>query len=79
MSYQPTYPGESITPQWLYDELQRIGTEMRVPATLQFTVLHEAPPRPVEGLVAWADGVDWNPTGAGGGLHQYISGAWDKL
>jgi hypothetical protein len=79
MSYQPTFPGESITPQWLYDELQRIGTEMVNPKTLTFTTSHEAPSRPVEGLVAFADGVDWNPTGAGGGLHQYIGGVWDKL
>lgn len=79
MSYQPTFPGENITPQWLYDELQRIGTEMRLPTTLQFDVLTEAPPRPQEGLVAFADGVLWNPTGAGGGLHQYIGGLWDKL
>lgn len=79
MSYQPTFPGEAITPQWLYDELQRIGQEMTRPDTLTFTVRHEPPPRPVEGLLAFADGVDWNPTGAGGGLHQYIGGAWDKL
>lgn len=79
MSYQPTFPGEGITPQWLYDELQRIGTEMAAPDRLTFTVQHVAPGRPIEGLLVFADGVDWNPTGAGGGLHQYISGAWDKL
>ena len=79
MSYQPTFPGEGITPQWLYDELQRIGTEMVRPAGLQFEVLAEAPPRPQEGLLAFADGVNWNPAGAGAGLHQYVGGVWDKL
>jgi hypothetical protein len=79
MSYQPTFPGENITPQWLYDELQRIGTEMRAPTTVQFDILAEAPPRPVEGLIAYADGVGWNPAGVGAGLHEYRGGIWRKL
>lgn len=79
MSYIPTYPGEGVTPTWLYNELQRIATEMSRPDLLTFTPIHEAPPRPVEGLLAFADGVDWNPSGAGAGLHQYVGGVWDKL
>lgn len=78
MSYEPTFPGESITPQWLYDELQRVGTEMNRPAGLFFDVLHEEPPKPQDGMVAFADGTDWNP-GGGGGLYQRVAGAWVKL
>lgn len=78
MSYQPTFPGEGITPQWLYDELQRIGSEMSRPHQLLREVLHVEPARPQEGLEACADGVDWNP-GAGAGLYLYIGGAWVKL
>jgi hypothetical protein len=79
MSYQPTFPGEGATPTWLYDELQRIAQEMVRPVGLQFEVLHEEPPRPAEGLLVFADGTDWNPAGAGAGLHQYVGGVWDKL
>lgn len=78
MSYDPTFPGEDITPQWLYNELQRIGTEMLRPTSLIFDVLHDAPPRPQEGMVAFADGVDWNP-GEGPGLYQYYAGTWHKI
>lgn len=79
MNYVPTFPDGGITAQWLYDELQRISTSMTTPEFVMFQVLHSEPARPSEGTVAYADGVDWNPTGAGGGLHQYISGVWDKL
>jgi hypothetical protein len=79
VSYIPTFPGENITPSWLYDELQRIGVEMQRPDVLTFTVLHVEPARPFEGMLACADGVDWNPAAAGAGLHQYIGGGWDKL
>lgn len=78
MSYEPTFPGEAITPQWLYDELQRIGTEMARPDKLLREVLHIAPARPQEGLEVCADGTDWNP-GAGAGLYLYIGAAWHKL
>lgn len=79
MTYIPTFPGEHINQQWLYDELQRIAVAIQQPMDHQYDVLHVAPDRPQEGLVVFADGTDWNPTGAGGGLHQYIGGVWDKL
>jgi hypothetical protein len=76
--YEPTFPGEGVTPQWLYNELQRIGTGMREPSGLLFDVLHVEPGRPQEGLVVCADGTDWNP-GAGAGLYLRIGAAWVKL
>jgi hypothetical protein len=79
VSYEPTFPGENITPQWLYDELQRVGTGMRQPAGLLFDVLHVEPERPQDGTLVFADGTDWNPGGGGGGLYQRVAGAWVKL
>ena len=36
-----------------------------------------APPNPSEGLLAYADGVNWNPAGTGvAGVYNYISGNW---
>jgi hypothetical protein len=40
--------------------------------------LHAEPERLREGLVAGADGTDWNP-GAGEGLYVYYAAAWHKL
>jgi hypothetical protein len=37
-----------------------------------------APARPRAGMVANADGTNWNP-GAGAGLYQYLGGTWVKL
>jgi hypothetical protein len=37
-----------------------------------------APVKVREGLIRYADGVNWNP-GSGAGLYQYISGSWVKL
>lgn len=79
MNYVPTFPGEGITPQWLYDELQRIAATMDAPGTLRFEVLAAEPTRPAEGMLAYADGTNWNPAGAGAGLHQYTGGVWVKL
>lgn len=45
---------------------------------LIFSPHEAAPPDPVEGMVLWADGTSWNP-GAGAGLYEYRSSAWNKL
>lgn len=78
MSYEPTHPGEGITIDWLFAELQRIAGDMDKPRLLEFEVLTIEPARPQEGTLAYADGTAWNP-GAGRGLYEYRSGAWVKL
>lgn len=78
MSYDPTHPGENITVEWLYSELQRISAEMTRPRLNEFEVLTIEPERPQEGTVAFADGTAWNP-GSGRGLYEWRSGAWFKL
>jgi hypothetical protein len=42
---------------------------------LQLSVQHKAPARPRAGMLAEADGTDWNP-GSGAGLYMYRSSAW---
>jgi hypothetical protein len=41
-------------------------------------VLHAEPARTFEGMVVLADGVDWEPLGAGGGLFVYFGATWVK-
>ena len=78
MAYLPTFPGESITPQWLYAELQQIAVEMYRPPALTFETLNVEPTRPQEGMLVSADGTNWNP-GSGAGMYQYRAGAWHFL
>jgi len=78
VNYLPTYPGENITPQWLYDELQRIATALTAPGVLNFDIQKIAPAKPQDGMFAMADGTAWNP-GAGAGPYVYFTGAWHKL
>ena len=40
---------------------------------------HVAPPKPRDGMIAYADGTNWNPAAAGEGFHGYENGAWVKL
>lgn len=78
MSYDPLHPGHEITIEWLYAELLRVSSGTAAPTTLQFEVLHIEPERPQNGMLAYADGTDWNP-GAGAGLYERRGGAWAKL
>lgn len=57
------------------------GADENYPASAGAFVMklvNAAPAAPVEGMIAFADGVGWNP-GAGRGLYEYSLGAWVKL
>lgn len=43
-----------------------------------FKPVHREPTKPRVGLVAYADGTDWNP-GSGEGLYVYKSTGWAAL
>jgi len=59
-------------------ELQRIAASSEIALVRQLEFLHSAPPRPREGMITGADGVDWNP-GLGQGVYIYIGSAWQLL
>lgn len=61
-------------------ELQRIAALFReLPVQLlACSTWNAAPGRPYTGMIAFADGTNWNP-GAGAGYYGYHSGAWNKL
>ena len=75
---------EQITPEispyirWMYEEFQRVSQAISS-LEHQYPPLTEAPERVTVGLVAYADGVGWNPTGGGEGLYIYKSTGWTKI
>lgn len=81
MGYNPTIPPQdpARTLEYIYDELLQISNILRMVEEGHYMpVLHNAPRRPREGMLAIADGTDWDP-GAGKGLYEYRNGAWAKL
>lgn len=74
-------PASAVTdPTWLqwfqesFDYYQNVA-RWTDPTNPQFGKL--APPKPLQGLLAYADGTNWNP-GAGKGLYRYDSG-WVRI
>lgn len=67
-------------PAFLNEELQRLAKEATAAKDyFQLSVLHVEPSKPRDGMIAQADGTDWNPGGTGAGIYARISGAWVKL
>jgi hypothetical protein len=64
------------------DEMRQVIRQLHE-SVLEFrlafqTITHVAPPRPRDGMIRYADGVDWNP-GAGTGYYARVSGVWTKM
>lgn len=58
------------------EEFRRLQEGLATPQDYAFLrTLHVAPARPREGMLAIADGTNWNP-GSGAGLYIFRSGAW---
>lgn len=74
----PKPPGVPIETH-VEDELQDLARALAEPQEfILLQTLHAAPARPVEGMVALADGTNWNP-GSGPGSYQYRAGTWRPL
>ena len=75
------YEPGNLSPEDLMEsmtqELEKISRSMRRPF-LSLQTQHEEPGRLSEGLIALADGSDWNP-GDGAGFYGYYGSAWVKL
>ena len=65
---------------WLADQFRQIAATLAAPTidVAYHTILHAPPDRIEDGIVVYADGVDWNP-GAGVGIYARVSGAWVKM
>lgn len=73
-------PGRALE-DWVFAELLRVSQELQVLTTPQIilSVQNAEPAKPRDGMVAHADGTNWNPGGTGKGLYVYSTSAWVKL
>jgi len=79
-TYEPLPPPDSSPAnQWAAGEFARLAALLNagIPR-LVLTPQAAAPAKPRAGMVANANGTNWNP-GGGAGLYQYLGGAWVKL
>ena len=60
---------------YLMRELEQIERTAESADTLTLKVLYAAPARPRNGMIAYADGTDWDP-GSGQGVYYYDGSAW---
>lgn len=79
--YTPGVPPQDLErlSGYLMEELLQISAALRMVEEGRFLpLLAVAPGKPREGMLAVADGVNWNP-GSGKGLYEFRSGSWAKL
>ncbi len=75
--YTPQPPAGSDVASWAYREMIVISQALSNPPGWYLTTVNAVPSRPRNGLLAFADGTNWNP-GAGRGLYVY-DGQWKLL
>lgn len=67
----------------LEDETRQIEAVLAGPTFpyLFLEQLNAAPAKPQLGMIAWADGTNWNPGGGGEGIYAYYGAvpAWNRL
>lgn len=63
--------------RFLDEELRRISDALNL-QQLYTQPLAAPPAKPEDGVIVYADGVNWNP-GSGAGFYGYESSSWVKL
>jgi hypothetical protein len=78
--YAPGVIPEEYDPVFFGEELSRIAAQLQAFEVPWVVLSPQAiePERRFEGMVANANGTNWNP-GGGAGLYQYLSSTWTKL
>jgi hypothetical protein len=73
----PSNPAD--LPQFLTQELQNINRALNEKNEfLSLGMLYTPPPKPFDGMIILADGVQFDP-GSGGGFYGYRAGSWRFL
>lgn len=70
---------ESELPRYIYSELLKLQGCITALSLGHLDVTHVAPSKPREGDIRLADGVNFNPTGAGKGFYGYYNSSWHLL
>jgi len=79
-NYAPAEPPDnSDMARYLRDEFFKIKAAIDLLAGGKLPLTTVAPTKPRDGMVKLADGVNWNPTGAGQGVYCYYGAAWHLL
>ncbi len=80
MSYTPAPPPTELTVQTVWEEFTKIRDFIDVMAVdyISYRKHHSPPLKPKEGVVYYADGVNWDP-GQGEGLYFYIGLGWSLM
>lgn len=81
MAYNPSRPpvqADNALAKWAEEEFRIIARQFNEFEILRLTVLNVVPTKPRNGMIAYADGTNWNP-GSGEGPYAYINGVWTKL
>jgi hypothetical protein len=79
---KPAPPGNDPVAlgMWVQGEFDAVAQASRDAVdAISLNVLYAAPKKPRPGMIVCADGVHWQPLGAGGGYFGYFGGAWVKL
>ena len=65
--------------KWLESVLNILVRRLNEPSELRLNVTYVAPVKPRAGMLAYADGTQWDP-GSGEGLYRYtLAGSWTKV
>ena len=66
-------------PDYLFDELNRLGDIVFNLDTFRLEPTNVAPTKPRDGDIRYADGTNWNPGSGGEGIYAYFNATWNKL
>ena len=82
MPYSPSNLPSILTPdsvaEWAQREFELLAQELAETSTVELRPIYAEPVNPREGMIVYADGVQWDP-GSGVGVYTYSGGAWVKL
>ena len=66
-------------PDYLYNELNRLGDIVFNLDTFRLEPSNTEPAKSRDGDIRYADGTNWNPGGTGEGIYAYFNATWNKL
>jgi len=64
---------------WVEGELLAIAQADTDKTQIPLQPIYVAPDKPRDGMIVYADGTHFNPTGEGAGTYEYSGGAWRKF